>query len=214
MKSLSLDALYAQLHKHIVLAQSYAEITELPFIIKSCRLKPYDFLFGIKSNKVVLHRQWVDEFGNSLHIEKDKSLTLTYGDLSLDRSKLISTDLYYGLSLDRIAKMSKLIYVCSGTEEENQQETIFLTFVGLDHYLRSYLYSCGEWQQVSSLFLGIEHLKLLSHYTDLPYFRPIIKEKTPMPCLAAGQWLSCLPLDSELVSLLNKRSSKVLDVLQ
>jgi hypothetical protein len=214
MKSLSLDALYAQLHKHIVLAQSYAEITELPFIIKSCRLKPYDFLFGIKSNKVVLHRQWVDEFGNSLHIEKDKSLTLTYGDLSLDRSKLISTDLYYGLSLDRIAKMSKLIYVCSGTEEESQQETIFLTFVGLDHYLRSYLYSCGEWQQVSSLFLGIEHLKLLSHYTDLPFFRPIIKEKTPMPCLAAGQWLSCLPLDSELVSLLNKRSSKVLDVLQ
>lgn len=214
MKSLSLDALHAKLHKHIVLAQSYTELPELAFIIKSCRLKPYDFLFGIKSNKVVLHRQWVDEYCNSLRINKNKSLQITYGDLSLDRKKIISTDLYYGLSLDKIAKMSKLVYVCSGTEEEDQQETIFLTFVGIDHYLRSYLYSCGEWQQISSLFLGIEHLKLLSHFIDLPYFRPIIKEKTPMPCLAAGQWLSCLPLDSELVSLLNKRSSKVLEVLQ
>src|SRR5271154_6988006 len=130
MKSLNLDALHSQLHKHIVLAQSYCEIPELVFIIKSCRLKPYNLLFGEKSNKVVLHRQWVDEFSNSLHITKNKSLEISYGDLSLDRKKIISTDLYYGLSLDRVAKMSKLIYVCCGTEEESQQETIFLTFVG------------------------------------------------------------------------------------
>ena len=99
MKTPSLDKLYTQLNKHILLAQSYTEVPELFFIIKSCRLKPNKYVFEEKSSKVVLYRDWFDEFGNSLQI-KDKKLNLIYNNLSLDANKIVCTDLYYGLSLD------------------------------------------------------------------------------------------------------------------
>jgi len=43
MKNPSLDSVYNSLNKHILLAESYTEIKKLAFIIKACRLKPYDY---------------------------------------------------------------------------------------------------------------------------------------------------------------------------
>ena len=45
MKSPSLDRFYLQISKAILLAASFTEIEELSFIIKSCRLKPYDIFY-------------------------------------------------------------------------------------------------------------------------------------------------------------------------
>ena len=213
MKTPSLDKLYTQLNKHILLAQSYTEVPELFFIIKSCRLKPNKYVFEEKSSKVVLYRDWFDEFGNSLQI-KDKKLNLIYNNLSLDANKIVCTDLYYGLSLDRIVKISKLMYLCAGLDQDTQQDCFFLTLLGLDNYLRSYLYLYGEWRQVSSLLLGLNNLKILARHTDIQYFRNLSNKKDwPIPCSSAQEWLTCLPMSSALLSDLRKQSDKLADVL-
>src|SRR6185295_2676581 len=110
MSSSNIERLYAKIRQHILLAQSYTEIGELAFIIKSCRLKPHSHIFEGKNNKLTLHRWWFDEFGNSLKIVKNKRIKLIYNDLSLSRDRVVCTDLYRGLSIDRIAKTSKLIH--------------------------------------------------------------------------------------------------------
>jgi hypothetical protein len=213
MTSPSLDNLYTKLNKHILLAQSYTEISELFFIIKSCRLKPNDYVFDKRPNKIILYRNWFDEFGSSLQI-KDKKLKIIHNDLSLDRSKIICTDLYYGLSLDRVIKISSLMYLCAGVDEDTQQDCFFLTLLGIDNYLRSYLYLYGQWQQVSSLLLGLDNLKILARHTDIKYFRNLSNQKNwPIPCLNAQEWLSCLPISSALLSDLRKQSDKIADIL-
>jgi hypothetical protein len=205
MKSPSLDALYTQLNKHMLLAQSYTEVPELFFIIKGCRLKPYDHIFGERNNKTALYRWWFDEFGNSFHI-KDKKLSITYNDLALDLSKIICTDLYYGLSLDRVVKMSKMIYLCAGQDEDLNQESFFITLLGLDNYLRSYMYLYGEWQQVSPLLLGVKKLQLLGRHTDIKYFRNFSDQKNwPIPCYTAQEWLSCLPASESFLNVIGKQ---------
>src|SRR5271167_2680415 len=99
MRSPSLEFFYAKTEKLITLTESYTEQEHLAFIIKACRLKPYDYVFNGRGNKLVLHRWWFDEYGNSLELVKNKTIKLTFGDLRLDRKQIISTDLYYGLSL-------------------------------------------------------------------------------------------------------------------
>jgi len=209
----SLDALYIQLNKHMLLAQSYCEIPELFFILKGCRLKPYEFVFE-NNKKLVLHRWWFDELGNSLKITKNKKLEIQYNDLSLDREQIICTDLYYGLSLDKIAKMSKLAYLCAGPDEDTHQESYFLTFLGIDNYLRSYMYLYGEWQIISPLLLGIKNLRLLSRNSDLKYFRHFSNSKTlPIPCLFSESWITSMPPSEEFRSVLSKKYHTLLPIL-
>ena len=210
----NLDALYISLNKHILLAQSYTEIPELMFIIKACRLKPHDYVFE-GSRKLVLHRWWFDEFGNSLKITNKKKLEIIYNDLSLDRDKVICTDLYHGLSLDKIAKMSKLVYVCSGPDEDAGQPSFFTTFLGLDNYLRSYMSLYGEWQIVSPLLLGAKNLCLLGRNTDIKYFRHFANSKTlPIHCLHSESWITCLPSSDEFCAEIGKKCEPLLPILK
>jgi hypothetical protein len=215
MKSPSLDALYLTLHKHMLLAQSYSEVQELFFIIKTCRLKPYDYVMGERSEKLLLYKWWLDEFSNSLHILKSKRLEIVYNDLNIDRDKIVCTDLYYGLSLDRVAKMSKLVYLCAGKDEDLLEDAFFLTFLGLDNYLRSYMLLHGEWQQVSPLLLGLKNLKLIAHNADIKYFRQFEnKEDMPIACASARQWLSFLPLSPSLLTQLDKQYEQLLPIFK
>lgn len=215
MKSPSLDTLYANLNKHILLAQAYSEIPELFFIIKACRLKPHDYVFGKRSDKLLLHKWWFDEFGNSFHITKNKKLKLIYNDLLLDRDKIICTDLYFGLSLDRVVKMSKLVHLCVGKDEDLYEDAFFLTFLGLDNYLRSYMYLHQEWQQVSPLLLGFNNLKVIARNVDIKYFKQLQNEKDiPIACVSSQQWLSFLPLGASLLNILDKQYDKLLPIFQ
>lgn len=201
----NLDTLYIKLHKQMLLAQSYCEVPELVFIIKGCRLKPYEHVFE-GNRKLVLYRWWFDEFGNSFKITEKKKLNITYNDLSLDREKVVCTDLYYGLSLDKIAKISKLAYICAGHDEDTYQESYFITFLGIDNYLRSYMYLYGEWQTVSPLLLGIKNLKLLARNNDVKYFRHFSNSKTlPIPCVSSEAWITSLPLSANLRTDFNKK---------
>lgn len=215
MKSPSLDTLHITLYKHMLLAQSYSEVQELFFIIKACRLKPYDYVMGGRSEKLLLYKWWFDEFGNSLHILKSKKLNLVYNDLKLDRNKIVCTDLYYGLSLDRTAKMSKLVYLCAGKDEDLLKDVFFLTFLGLDNYLRSYMFLQGGWRQVSPLLLGLKNLKMLARNSDIKYFRQFEnKENMPIACASSQQWLSFLPLSQSLLTQLDKQYERLLPIFQ
>src|SRR5271166_3032682 len=118
MKTHSLEFLHTKIEKSIRLVQSYTEIPYLGALIRACRLKPYDYVFGNRTETTLLHRCWFDEYGNSLNITRHKKIKLMYGDLHIDRNKIVSTDLYYGLSMDRITKMSRLLYVCAGKDED------------------------------------------------------------------------------------------------
>lgn len=194
MKSPSIDNFYTKLDKQILLAQSYTEVNHLFFVIKACRLKPYSYLFEKRSDKIVLYRHWVDEFGNSLHITTKKRLQLIYNDVSLDRDALVCTDLYHGLSLDKIVRISKLAYLCLGKDEDLYQDCAVVTFLGIDNYLRSYQYLYGEWQAVSPLTIGLRNLKIIGKNRDIKYFHQLdIKENMPIPCISSDQWLTFVP---------------------
>jgi hypothetical protein len=206
MKSPSLDFLYTQLDKHILLAQSYTEISDLSFIIRACRLKPYSYCFENKNNKLILHRHWFDEFGNSFKITTNKRISITYNDLKLDRSKIVSTDLYYGLSLDKISKISKLALIYSGKDEDQYNDCAIITFLGLDNYLRSYMLMYGEWKQVSPLLIGMKNLKNISQNKDIKYFKELNKKDGAIiPCISAEAWLTSIPTNKIFSSIMSRK---------
>ena len=212
MRSPSIEFFHAKIDKLIKLAQSYTEVEGLEFIIKACRLKPHDYVFGERHNRIVLHRWWVDEFGNSLNIIKSKKIVITYNDLSLNK-KLACTDLYYGLSMDRIVKMSKMLYLCAGKDEDLYQDCYLLSLLGEDDHLRTYLYWYGEWQQVSPLLMGMKHLKLLADNADVRYFRQVAgPESVPIPCLWGKTWLSYLPASRGFLDIIKEQYETLLPI--
>lgn len=188
MKSFSLESYYNRISKNILLAQSYSEHEALSWIIKSCRLMPHDKL----KSKYTLCKKWSDEYGNSLSIIKDKKLNITLNDTSV--SKSITTDLYSGLLIDKVSKISNLIYICYGLDDEDNK-MYFAFFMGIDSYSRCFMNIGDEWIKVSPLMLGIPHLKNIYNNKSVRYFKEFPnKEKMPFPCIAGKAWLSCMPV--------------------
>ena len=215
MKSPSIETIYAQFNKHILLAQSYCEIKELSFIIKSCRFKPYSFIFENKNSKLQLHNWWFDEYGNSLKITNDKNIKLIFNDLNLKYNRIISTDLYYGLSIDKVVKFSKLAYLCLGKDEDTLEDYCMISLLGIDNYLRTYVYIYGEWNQVPSILLGINNLKSMSRYLKSKEFLELkIKENIPNPCVSGRAWLTYLPASEEFIELIGKQNDIVIPMLR
>lgn len=214
MRSPSIERLHHQLQRRIKLVESYTEIKGMEFIIRACRLKPYEHLFEEKEKKILLHRWWIDEFNNSLILKK-KKVQLIYNDLRLDRQKIVSTDLYYGLSLSNVAKMSRLIHLVAGQDEDLLQECYLLTFLGIDEHLRSYLYWYGEWQQVSPLLMGMKSLELLAQDTEVKHYHQIgKKENSAIPCVNGRTWLSLLPPSEAFLNLLKGEYEIIYNVFQ
>ena len=210
MNTHSIEWLHAKIERRIRLAQSYTEIDSLAFVIKACRLKPYDYVFGEKSNKTVLERWWFDEFGNSLIITKKKAIKIIHGDLRLDIKRIISTDLYCGLSIDRVAKISRLVHITAGKDEDLYQNYYLLTFLGLDNHLRSYMHLYGEWQQVSPLMIGMRSLKRIFNNLHIEGFRQIGKrDNCPFPCASAKSYISCMPASNDFLELLRKECEPI-----
>jgi len=206
MRSPSLDFFYAKTNSIVQLTESYTEIEGLADIIKMCRLKPHNYVMEQKSSTLSLHRWWFDEYGNSLRIIRPKRVKITYNDLHLDRKRIVCTDLYYGLALNKVSKISKLLHVCFGKDEDLYQDCVLLSFLGLDNYLRSYLYLYGEWQQVSPLLMGIPQLKQLVKNLDIKYYVQLgNKENLPIPCHSGQAWISCLPASSDFLAVLAKQ---------
>lgn len=204
MKNLSLDNLYIKINKHLKLIESYLEIEQLSNVFKACRLKPRSFIFGKRTYKIVLIDEWVDEYGNSLKIDK-KKINIKYNDISIDRQKIVCTDMYYGIDLSRVAKMSKMAHLMIGRDEDTYQNCYTITFLGIDNYLRTFIYYYDEWIQISPLYLGIKTLINIIKHHDITYSRKLNnKENMPVPCLDINSWLISFPLGDGFLSFVNK----------
>jgi len=214
MKSPSLESIYATLEKSLRLIESYTEIPKLAFLFRACRLKPHSYFFEKKDNKIILYTWWFDEFSNSVKLTKNKKLKIIYGDLSLDRDKITCTDLYYGLSINKILKISKLAFISYGTDEDMYQDCALISLLGIDNYLRTYLYVYGYWQQVSPLFLGIKNLKIIAKNLDLQGHRELLKSENRLPCVGARAWLTCIPVSKEFSDMLDKQCGIVSSVFK
>src|SRR5271165_4996810 len=116
-RSIGLEQFYANFQNQVAITSSFTDQEWLATLITLCRLKPYDMMLGNYTKNIILHHHWIDEFGNSLHIGKDKSLTITLNDLSINRTKLVNSDLYGQLSLEKVASVSKSIYFLYGKDE-------------------------------------------------------------------------------------------------
>ena len=123
--------------------------------------------------------------------------------------------MYHGLSIERVAKMSRLVYLVSGKDEDLYQDCSILTFLGIDEHLRSYLYWYGEWQQISPLVLGMRGLKTIANRLDVKHYHQIEnKENLALPCASAQAWLSYLPASPAFLSELNKQSEMLANILK
>lgn len=204
MRSPSLEYFYAKIEKLIHLVRGYTEIGTMEFIIKACRLKPYKYVFEERKDNIILYEWWFDEFGNSLVIDK-KRINIIHNDLRLNTDKIVCTDLYYGLSLERMVKMSKAVYLCAGKDEDLYQDCYLLTLLGMDEYLRSYLYWFGEWKPVSPLLMGMKHLQwLASHAHTKKVIKLSNSINAPIPCVSGNTYLSCLPIQQDFAEMIKQ----------
>ena len=191
MKNLNLEKNYLNLDKHIKLFSSYLDKPYYCNIIKFCRLIPYDF--NIKDyKKIKLFNKWQDEYGNSLNIEKNKKIKIIYNDLSI--KKIFKTDIYQGLCLEKIFKISKLLFVLIAKDEDFNKDFIIISLLGIDNYLRTYVYYLEEWSQASSLILGEELLLNIFNNLDLKYFKELKIKKIHIPCQNPKAWITCIPV--------------------
>ena len=213
VKSISIDKFYTEIDRQINLTTSF---TEKPIgdVIRMCRLKPYDLLFTNKPNTLILHNKWIDEYGNSLTIHNNKKITIQLNDLSIDRKRLTSTDLYEKLSIKQISSISKFLLFFNGKEEDYNSPHMILSFLGIDNYLRTKVFIYNNWETYPSLFLGIKMLldiaknKNNNFITELKIKKPVI-----FPCDAQRAWLSYWQSD-EFTSLMKAQSESVLSVLK
>lgn len=215
MRTLSLENFNYKINRKILLVEGYSEIRHLANIIKYSRLKPYDYFFTkINNTSTVLYKRWFDEFGNSLFIDDKQKHKIIFNDLSLDRDRIISTDLYYGLSLSKIAKISKAVHIFIGIDEDLNQDAILINFLGIDNFFRTYLYMYGKWQIVSPLICGIKNLRTFMINKKIEEFKEFkIKEKNKLPCAFEQSWITSMPVSESFASLLKIKGKGLVDFL-
>lgn len=200
---------YLKINDHINLVESFSQIKNIQILIKSCRLKPKDFYIK-KYDKLILYKDWVDEYNNSICILTNKKINIYFNDLSIDKRNIINTDLYYGLPINKIAKISKCFYISYG-KDEDLDDICIISFLGIDSYLRTYLYLYNEWMQVSPLLIGISNLKLL--LSNFGNFKKLTKkENISLPCANSQSWLSYIPIDNEIIASLKVQCNYVVPI--
>ena len=210
-KAPSLERIHARLNDSIQLTSIFCDATEIPFIIRACRLKPYDHMFRKYNYRFATPKWWFDEFSCSMEIiGKPGVPTFVYNDMRLDRDRIVCTDLYYGLDFTRLLKICKCFFFSIGRDEENKEYAL-LSFYGIDQYLRTFLYDDG-WKQVSSLMLGRNALKFIEKNLDINGCKKMREYKIgPMlPCQKSESWLYCGIVSEQMKKTLNDEKYKLI----
>ena len=210
----SIEWLHAKMEKHMRLVEGYSNINGLMWMLKACRMKPFDYKIKATGNNIILHYQWQDEFGNILTIDKEKNISITYQDLRL-WGKTGCTDLYYGLSLEKVIKISRQVMVAFGKDEDLNEDCALLVFLGLDEYYRAYLQWHGEWNQVSPLLAGMKVLRFMSNYSEYRGFlRYRKKVNSIIPCVSGQAWLTSLPAGRPFAKALSGKRPELAKMLR
>lgn len=195
MYNQSLEQFYKKINKRIMLVSSYLGDSSYDFIIRACRLKPLNAMFGSKFNSQIttLENEWVDEFGNILDIS-DKKPRVIFNNITLDRAALLSTDPYYSRRVCDLAANSKLAFILVGEDEDYLDEYYIVSLLGNDGYLRTYVYIYGKWEQYSSLCLGLKTLGAIAGSRDVKHFINVKnKVSTVYPCGEWEAWITSWP---------------------
>lgn len=186
---------FEKIKPEINLVSSYLEDSDIKDLFIKCRLKPYKYNYSL-NRKLILRRHWVDEFNNSLIID-DKKIKIIENDLSLSEKDIKYTDLYYGLSINKILKISNLLYLSMGKDEDFNQDCCVLTFLGIDNYLRTFTFYNGKLERKSPLCLGFKNLKKIIDNIDIKIYSKLIKKETIIyPCSQWDEWVISLPIHS------------------
>lgn len=192
MKSPNIISFYNAINKELALIEGFTEIKNLSFILQSCRVKPLQYLLE-KNTKTILYDHWIDEYQNSVYLRK-KKLEIVFNDLSIKDSIILCSDIYDGLTIKNVCKISKLLYICTGINEDDHNPWFHLNFLGVDNFYRSFLYSYNELTKIAPLTMGFDNLQYVTKNIDIKHFLYQDKLKNnPLPCVNPGQWLTYLP---------------------
>jgi len=121
---------------------------------------------------------WTDSFGCSISFNKK---TITYSNLE----KPINQDMYSGLSLEKILKITDKICIVKGIDEDYLKPFIYYNCLCVDNKIRSYLIYNDNLYKTSPLYLGYDNLyefvrnKNIIHWysKDSDIFIPCINQK-------------------------------------
>lgn len=207
----SLQEYYDIFNKFILLAQSYSEIPELSFIIKSCRFKS-----NININtltKFSVHKKWIDEYSNSINIFK-KKITIDFNNISIDKIYLLDSDLYSGLHLKNVIKISTLCFMILGKDDDLDKNCCLLSFFGIDKFFRTFLLLHNEWQKVSPILMGISNLKKIYNNLDIKTYIEIINKENILPCKQVKSWLCYLPVNEDFTKIVENETGFDLTILK
>jgi hypothetical protein len=209
----SVDKFYLTFDKSIALTSAYLEDPSIDFIIRSCRMKPYDIIYKEYNKKIKFHSKWVDENGNTLEIIK-KKVSISNNNINLDKSLLVKTDIYENLPIYKIAKISKFAFFIFGKDEDLLEDHTIMTFLGLDGFFRSYCLLFGQWTKIPTTYLGLNFLKLIFQNLDLKRFVEVKLKNKPYPCKRSRGFLSSMPACPEMVRLIRDISEPTFDILK
>lgn len=197
------DSIYTDLKNSLALIEGYTEIKNLAFILKACRAKPFKYTYESKLKKAILYDHWIDEHHNSIYLKNKKIIPL-FNDISLLKYPSINTDLYSGLDIYHVMKISKFVYVYYGLDEDYHTPYLHINFLGIDDYLRSFVYLYGDLENISPLTLGMFHLQILARNRKIQTYKKfnvlLRKKWSPYPCQETSQWLTCLPAPENFFS--------------
>ena len=188
-----IEEYYQKINPELNLVSSYLEDKSIKDIFIKCRLKPYKYNAQF-NRKLILRDHWVDEFNNSLILD-GKKIKIIENDLTLDSDVIKITDMYQGLSLDKVYKISKMMYISYGKDEDYGEDCFIITLLGIDNYLRTFCLYNYRWYTFSPLSLKINNLKKIIQNQDVKLFKRFNdKEDIIFPCHKKEEWLVSLPI--------------------
>lgn len=144
-KSLDIYSLYDKIDKSIKVLSANIRDPNMISLIKACRYKPLQFLKENKTN-ILLYNDWIDESNHVISFNKRKKSFSQFKDyyyLGVDKN--ITTDIYYGLDIYKIHKISTRAYCVTGFSEIDDSLNIYICFLGMDNFLRAFWYFDNEW---------------------------------------------------------------------
>ena len=211
MTTWNIDLYLNKLEKNILLVEKFTELRELYTVIKFCRLKPLEFL-ETNNYKIKLFNTWVDEFGNSICIRKNKKIETTLNNISAFKYKK-TTDLYYGISLEKINKISKNSLIIKYIDEDDN-ENFLLSFLCIDNYIRSYHIDGEICEQISPLYAGINNLRKFAKNLHIQSHKKMIIKGFKIPCKRVSGWISSVPFEDSFIKELEKNCIILANILK
>ena len=97
-------------------------------------------------------------------------------------------------------------------DEDLYQDCFIVSFLGIDNYFRTYLYLYGSWQQISTLFLGMQTLFFIANNLNNCYFMEVDEQNT-LPCKKQKSYLTYIPMSKDFSDILNTQAKLVLSTI-